>query len=59
MYKIYTNSALQKFECLFECNKDVHDYNTRQTNHYNFPCVRTNLGNLASDIKVPLFGMKY
>ena len=44
MYKIYTNSALQKFECFFECNKDVHDYNTRQTNHYHLPCIRTNLG---------------
>ena len=43
MYKIYTNSALQKFECFFECNKDVHDYNTWQTNHYHLPCIRTNL----------------
>ena len=44
MYKIYTNSALQKFECFFEYNKDVHGYNTRQTNHYHLPCIRTNLG---------------
>ena len=47
MYKIYTNSALQKLECFFECNKDVHGYNTRQTNHYHLPCIRTNLGKLG------------
>ena len=47
MYRIHTNSILQKINGFFECNRDVHHHNTRQTNHFHLPRIRTDLGKFS------------
>ena len=47
MYRMHTNSILQIFNGFFECNRDVHHHNTRQTNHFHLPRIRTDLGKFS------------
>ena len=47
MYRIHTNSILQKCNGFFECNRDVYHHNTRQTNHFHLPRIRTDLGKFS------------
>ena len=46
MYRIH-NGNITLFHAYFKKNKEVHQYNTRQTNHYHVPCVKTELGKSA------------
>ena len=46
MHRIY-NGNITLLRSYFKENKDVHQYSTRQTNHYHAPCVKTELGKSA------------
>ena len=46
MHRIY-NRNITLLRSYFKKNKDVHQYSTRQTDHYHVPCVKTGLGKSA------------
>ena len=47
MYGIDINSVLQKINGFFERNRDVHHHNTRQTNNFHLPRIRTDFGKFS------------
>ena len=46
IHRIY-NGNITLLCSYFKKNKDIHQYSTRQTNHYHVPCVKTELGKSA------------
>ena len=46
MHRIYIGN-ITLLRSYFKKNKDIHQYSTRQTNHYHVPCVKTELGKSA------------
>ena len=43
MYRVYNNDY-PLFQAMFVLNKNVHNHNTRQTDHYHIPSFKTRLG---------------
>ena len=42
MYRVYNNDY-PLFQAMFVLNKNVHNHNTRQTDHYHIPSFKTRL----------------
>ena len=43
MYRVYNNDY-PLFQAMFVLNKNVHNHNSRQTDHYHIPSFKTRLG---------------
>jgi len=43
MFKVYNKFTPSSLNCLFDYNREYHDYVTRQTNHYHIPLFNTQI----------------
>ena len=58
MYRIY-NEDITLFDSMFMKNEQVHNYDTRQRDHYHVPGLSQDLAKLICDTMVLLFGTVY
>ena len=44
MFRVHNNMVPDQFQMMFNYNRDIHPYVTRQSNHLHIPMAKTNLG---------------